>query len=111
MAETIIIIVILLICSLPLVIIGISQYKSKKPVGFWSGQKPPEADRIRNIAAYNKKHGIMWILFGLGIPVSFFAGMPFGEEWSCSFTTAECVGGIIGMMVYHTHLDKVYLIK
>ena len=102
MAETIITIVILLICSLPLVIIGISQYKSKKPVGFWSGQKPPEADRIRDIAAYNKKHGI---------PVSFFVGMPLGEEWSCIFMTAECVGGIIGMMVYHTHLDKVYLIK
>ena len=44
MAETIITIVIVAISAAPMIIIGIVQYNSKEPVGFWSGKKPPQKD-------------------------------------------------------------------
>ena len=62
---------------LPLVVLGIFQMKSKEPVGFWSGVKPPTGDKVSDVAAYNKKHGIMWIVYGAGIVPAFFLGMVF----------------------------------
>lgn len=57
MAETVIMLVILLYSATPLIVIGIVQYRSKKPVGFWSGEKPPEKEQITDMKAYNQKHG------------------------------------------------------
>lgn len=79
-AETVIMLVILLYSATPLIVIGIVQYRSKKPVGFWSGEKPPEKEQITDMKAYNQKHGIMWILFGAGLIFSFACGLPFGEK-------------------------------
>ena len=53
--------------AMHLIILGILQYRSKKPVGFWTGKKPPAEEAFTDITAYNKKHGIMWILYGAGI--------------------------------------------
>lgn len=49
--------------------IGISQLRSKKPVGFYSGVKPPREDELSDVGAWNKKHGIMWIIYGAIIRV------------------------------------------
>ena len=57
MAENIIGFVILFICAIPLIVIGITQMKSKEPVGFWSGVKPPSRDEVLDVPTYNKKHG------------------------------------------------------
>jgi hypothetical protein len=110
MAETIITIVILLICAIPLCVLGIMQYKSKKPVGFWSGKKPPQIEQVTDVKAYNQKHGIMWIIYGVGLPISFFLGMPFGGYISPIAMGIECIGGIIVMVWYHSKLDKKYLV-
>ena len=56
-AETVIMLVILLYSATPLIVIGIVQYRSKNPVGFWSGEKPPEKEQITDMKAYNQKHG------------------------------------------------------
>ena len=37
---------ILIICTAPVVIIGIVQFNSKNPVGFWSGKEPPKKEQI-----------------------------------------------------------------
>jgi hypothetical protein len=110
MAEIIITIVILLICSIPLCILGITQYKSKEPVGFWSGKKPPQTEQVTDVKAYNQKHGMMWIIYGAGLPISFFLGMPFGGYIPPIAMGIECIGGIIVMVWYHSKLDHKYLI-
>lgn len=71
-AENIMAVVISCICMLLLVVLGILQMKSKEPVGFWSGVKPPTGDKVSDVAAYNKKHGIMWVIYGAGIVPAFF---------------------------------------
>lgn len=79
MAETIICFVILLLCALPIIILGIVQYRSKDPVGFWSGKKPPAREQITDVKAYNQKHGLMWIVYGVGILLSFVCGLLLGD--------------------------------
>lgn len=111
-AENIICLVILIICALPMIMIGIAQIKSKNPVGFWSGKEPPAKEQVTDVTAYNKKHGIMWILYGIGELVSFFVGALFGEGLgSAVVMSAEVVGGLILMILYHNYLDKKYVGK
>ncbi len=111
MAETIICFVILMICAGPLIILGIVQYRSKDPVGFWSGKKPPVREQITDVNAYNRKHGLMWIVYGIGMPICFVCGLPFKgliAEYLCMI---EVIGGIFVMAAYHNKLNRMYFRK
>lgn len=108
MAETVIFSVILLISAAPIIIIGIVQYRSKDPVGFWSGKKPPQKEQITDVKAYNRKHGLMWIFFGAGFILCFICGLLFGEMIAGYLCIIEVLGGIVAMIAYHEKLDRMY---
>ena len=110
-AETVITSVILLVCMAPIIIIGISQYRSKNPVGFWSGKEPPKKEQITDVEAYNRKHGLMWILYGIGFIVCFVCGLPFGGEIAAYLCMIEVIGGLFGMIGYHNKLNRMYYKK
>lgn len=111
MAETIICFVILMICAVPLIILGIVQYRSQEPVGFWSGKKPPAKEQITDIKAYNQKHGLMWIVYGTGFVVCFLCGVPFGGLATGFLCMVEIMGGIFVMAAYHNKLNRMYFRK
>lgn len=111
MAETVITSVILLISTAPMIIIGMVQYRSKDPVGFWSGKEPPDKEQIADVKAYNRKHGLMWILLGTGCILCFLCGLPFGGLITGYLCMAEVIGGIVAMIVYHKKLDRTYYKK
>ena len=111
MAEKVILFIVLLLCAAPLIILGISQYKSDDPVGFWAGRKPPKREQITNVKAYNHKHGLMWILYGAGILLCFWSMIFVGLETAMILVLIECFVGIIVMIVYHNKLDRTYVIK
>lgn len=46
-----------------LLVIGLIQFNSKKPVGFYSGEKPPEAEKIGNVKKWNRMHGGLWFSY------------------------------------------------
>ena len=91
--------------------IGISQLKSKKPVGFYSGEKPPLESELTDVISWNKKHGKMWIWYSVIIIVSYVAGIPFVKADSVWCVIPMC-GGIIlplpFMIRYHHKLIKMY---
>lgn len=111
MAEKIILFVIILICAAPLVLLGIAQYRSVDPVGFWTGKKPPVKEKITDVKAYNHKHGLMWILYGLGLMVCFLSMVFVGLETAMVLVLVECLGGIVVMILYHNKLERTYLRK
>ena len=110
-AEIIIFSVILLISAAPIIIIGIVQYRSKEPVGFWSGKKPPQKEQITDVKAYNQKHGLMWILLGVGFILCFVCGLFFGGMVAGYLCMIEVIGGIFAMIAYHEKLDRMYYKK
>ena len=110
-AETIICIVILLICAIPLIVIGMFQVKSKEPVGFWTGVKPPSRDKVSDVTSYNKKHGMMWILYGSGIIPAFFLGKIFGGVAATCAMGVEIIGGLVVMICYHNYLNRKYVVQ
>lgn len=110
-AEHIIVAVIVCISAAPFIILGIVQYKSKEPVGFWSLYEPPDREQVTDVKAYNHRHGVMWIAYGVGFLVCFLGGWPFGGGIAALLGGAECVGGIFVMIFYHNRLDRRYLKK
>ena len=98
--------------SIIMVGIGVSQLKSKDPVGFYNGQKPPEKEQLSDVNAWNKKHGIMWIVYGICIVCSFICYVVIGDS---IYSTIPLFAGvllpIVLMVMYHHRLVKKYYVK
>ena len=109
MVETIITLVIFVIVSLIMMGIGISQLRSTEPVGFYSGEKGPREDEITDVPAWNKKHGMMWLIYGIIIMVSGFIGFIIGDSIFCLIPFC---GGmaipVVFMIWYHNKLIRLY---
>ena len=61
------------LCALVFLAIGISAWRAKKPVGFFTGQKPPE---VSDVGKYNHAVAVLWfigagVFEALGIPMLF----------------------------------------
>lgn len=90
--------------------IGISQLRSTLPVGFYSGQKPPKEDELTDVQAWNKKHGMMWLIYGMVIIISYFAGYIIGDSILCIIPF--CGGLIVPVIImiwYHHKLIRKYM--
>ena len=92
--------------------IGLVQIKSKKPVAFYSGEKPPLEKNVKDIEKWNRKHGIMWILYGVAIVLGIVGGVIVGD--SPLLVVIYCGSlllPIVIMVLYHKKLVKDYIIK
>lgn len=91
--------------------IGVSQYKSIKPVGFYSGEKPPLESELSDVLMWNKKHGRMWIWYSAIIMISYLLGLPFMIIDSVWSVVPMCGGLILPlplMIKYHNKLIREY---
>ena len=99
-------------CALMMIGIGIHQFRSKKPVGFYTGKEPPEEKDLSDVSAWNKKHGMMWIVYGSIIALVWVCGFLIGD------TPLVWVPYIVGLLLpipimiwIHHLLVKKYVIK
>ncbi len=90
--EIIIWIVIMLPISVLFTGIGIFAWRSRKPMWFWAGSTVKESE-IRDIPAYNRANGIMWLAYSSVFWISTFLGL-FGTALAGIFMMAGCLGGI-----------------
>ncbi len=114
-AAIIVSFIVTFIPAMHLIILGISQYRSKKPVGFYTGEKPSVEEAFTDITAYNKKHGIAWILYGAGIVPAVMISVMMIEmtdeaPWIC-VALAEVVGGLLLLIRYHRYLEGKYVMR
>ena len=108
--SAIITLIIYLMVAAIMIGIGISQLRSSSPVGFYSGEKPPKEDELTDVQAWNKKHGMMWLVYGIMILFSYIAGYIIGDSTLCLIPF--CVGVILPLFVmiwYHQKLIRTYL--
>lgn len=64
-AEEVITLTIWLLVSFIFYGIGAAQRKSKKPVAFYSGEKPPKAEELTDVKGWNLGHGRLWITYAI----------------------------------------------
>lgn len=98
------------ICAILFLGIGIFQYKSKSPVGFYSGEIPPKAEELTDVSAWNKKHGMMWIIYSGIVIISWIVSCFIGDS---IWILVPIFGGLlipgVFMIMYHNRLRKTYL--
>ncbi len=98
---------IVFIVAIIMIGIGLSQYKSKKPVGFFSGEQPPAEEELSDVLSWNKKHGIMWIIYGLMILISYVIGVRISNsDWQLLLIFGGMFIPLIFMVWYHNTLLK-----
>lgn len=112
MAGTIISGVIYGFCALFAIGTGIFQIKSEHPIAFYTGEKAPAEDEISDVKLWNRKHGMMWIIYGIIIALSWLCGLMLGDN---IVSIIPCIGGVllplIFMVWYHHRLVKQYKIN
>jgi len=96
--------------ALIMIAIVIMQYKSKKPTGFYTGELPPKAEQLTDVTAWNHRHGMMWMIYGIAIIVSFLAGLLIPHEViSILLPIVIILGALPVMILYHHKLKKNYV--
>ena len=103
--------VIYLVVAAVMLGIGISQYRSTKPVAFYSGEKPPKESELSDVLMWNKKHGKMWIGYGIVIMASYVLGIPLIAMDSVWCVVPMCGGVVLPLPVmirYHHKLIREY---
>ena len=110
MAENLLGFGIFLFVSLIMIGIGISQVKSKEPVGFYTGEKPPKKEEISDVTSWNRKHGMIWIGYGVAMTVSYLVSLLIPQEFiSFVFLLIVIIGALPVMIYYHHYLMRKYL--
>ena len=102
-AENIIGLVIYLLVAMIMVGIGVSQFRSKKPVGFYSGEQPPKEDELSDGKGWNQRHGIMWIIYGAVIMIYNGIGMMMGDSIWCVIPMGGGVVIPLPVMIWYHH--------
>ena len=109
-AETIMGLVIISLVAIVMLTIGICQFKKKDvPVGFYNLTDPPRKEEITDIIAWNKKHGMIWIIYGICIELGFLLGnvMP-TDILQMIFMTGGIIIPLPFMVMRHKSLEKEY---
>ena len=107
-AGTIMGLVILSIVAGIMIVIGISQLSQKDhPVGFYNLIDPPRKKEISDVIQWNKKHGIIWIVYGICIESGFWLGYVMPVE---VLEMVFMMGGVPlpFMVIRHHWLEKEY---
>ena len=93
-------------CAAAFTGIGVYAMKRKKPMWFWSGSevKPYE---IRDIPAYNRANGWMWIGYALGFWAA--AALSLLNVPAAGILTAVwCLGGIPVLVLVYNRIYRKY---
>jgi len=105
--------VIITIVAMIMVVIGMVQMtKRDVPVGFYNMIDPPKKEEITDINMWNKKHGLIWITYGLCIELGFGMGCIMPTE---ALEMICMMGGVVFplpfMVMKHKSLEKIYMKK
>lgn len=93
-----------------MIIIGLTQIaKTEEPVGFYNVIAPPKKEEISDIIQWNKKHGFIWIIYGICIELGFWLGyiMP-SEVLEMVFMMGGVIIPLPFMVLRHRALEKEY---
>lgn len=93
-----------------MVSIGLFQRKEKEhPVGFYNIIDPPKKEEISDVIEWNKKHGMLWIAYGICIELGFWLGYVMHDEvLEMVFMMGGCILPLPVMVILHHRLEKEY---
>lgn len=91
---------------------GIRQLRSKNPVGFYSGEEPPRESELSDVGEWNRRHGRMWVIYGIIIILCYAAGAGMTESVWCLVPLVAGICAPLPVMIwYHHRLVRKYKIR
>lgn len=99
------------LCALMMICIGVSQWRSKEPVGFYTFEKPLAKEDISDVKMWNRKHGRMFILYGAVLLPLWGAAQLTGDPAGMILWIAGVLLPVPVMILYHRSLVKKYVIR
>ena len=106
-SGTFIILFMMLIAAFFMLMIGIVQIQSKKPVGFYAGETAPDETELTDTQAWNRKHGILWVLYGITIVITSLIGVSMIDSVWCIFPLIGGVAQIDGHILLLCQLNNI----
>jgi hypothetical protein len=103
--------IVMSVCAIVMFGIGIFQFSREKPVAFYSGEKAPDADSLKDVKAWNRRHGMMWVIYGVFIIIGIIAGFMINN--TIAFTIIECICllvPLVFMVLCHKKLVRDYIV-
>ena len=104
--ERYLFILIMVPCAALFTGIGIYAMRRKKPMHFYAGSEV-KPWQIRDIPAYNRANGWMWIIYSLGFWASAILGL-INVPAAGILVMVVCVLGIPGLVIAYNRIYKKY---
>jgi len=104
--EQLIFPLIMIPCAASFTALGVYAWKRKKPMWFYSGSEV-KPWQIRDIPAYNRANGIMWLVFSLGFWAAAVLGL-FNVPAAGVLTMLTCLLGIPGLFLAYKRIYNKY---
>ena len=95
--------VIFVLCGIVMIMIGLYQRRSSVPAKLNSSEDL-DPEEIRNIPDYNRKHGLMFIVYGAVIIGGVFLSWIFSSQYSAVIAMIACILPIPFLPKYHNYL-------
>ena len=90
--------------------IGIFAWRRKEPMWFWAGSTVKESE-IRDVRAYNRANGIMWLAYSGLFWISTFLGVFSGTKPAGIIMMIACTAGIFALLPAYLRIYDYYKIK
>jgi len=105
LGENILFIIIAWFCGAIFIGIGIYSICKKTPIHFWAGTSV-KSDEIKDIRAYNKANGIMWISYGSTFVLAGVFSLLNMAIGTMFFIIAGIAGTFVLILVYNHIYNK-----
>ena len=96
-------------CGAIMVLVGISCFKRRTPVNFWSGTEVKK-EEVTNVKKYNFANGVMWCIYSGFFWIACFAAI-FNSTVSVVFLILGCTVGIAGLLIGYGWIKRRYFIS
>lgn len=92
--------------------LGIHCLRSKTPVPFYTGETPPRQEQVRNVAAWNRKHGLLWIGYAAAVLLGYGGMALMGDTlWALIPFACGLLGPMPAAIALHSHWMKTDLVR
>lgn len=97
------------VCATIFSLIGFACYKSRKPVGFWSGQSVRK-DEVVDVRKYNIANSVLWSGYSVIYWIAGFASFV-DEGLGMIFTIFGCTAGIVYLILGYHWIKKRFFVS
>ena len=89
--------------------IGIYQWRSEKPARLSTGEPTIDPNDLTDVKAWNRKHGMMWILYGLCLLAGLFISLQIKDSlYAGILMMAFCFFPLLAFRVCYDRLMRQY---